>query len=235
MEILENLGKKRDALLSRGVALAADTRDRGVAALDVVRSGALDWHATLEARRAELDADGSRWQRLSDLQLLVLDRFDRVLLAFGERVRAEIQRLSRLELSADAPPVKAKAAKPAAAKTATAKTATATKATAKKATATKATAKKAAKAKAPRKAKPGKTDAKSASKKTPTAKKRAAKKPNGKSLLMPIAGYDSLTAKEVLAELDGLTRSQCETVRDHEALNKKRKTVLKALETRLHS
>ena len=52
---------------------------------------------------------------------------------------------------------------------------------------------------------------------------------------MPIAGYDSLTAKEVLAELDGLTRSQCETVRDHEALNKKRKTVLKALETRLHS
>ncbi len=225
MEILENLGKKRDALLSRGVALAADTRDRGVAALDVVRSGALDWHATLEARRAELDADGSRWQRLSDLQLLVLDRFDRVLLAFGERVRAEIQRLSRLELSADAPPVKAKAAKPAAAKTATAKTATATK----------ATAKKAAKAKAPRKAKPGKTDAKSASKKTPTAKKRAAKKPNGKSLLMPIAGYDSLTAKEVLAELDGLTRSQCETVRDHEALNKKRKTVLKALETRLHS
>ncbi|MEQ8460121.1 MAG: hypothetical protein RLO52_05155 [Sandaracinaceae bacterium] len=223
MEILENLGKKRDALLSRGVALAADTRDRGVAALDVVRSGALDWHATLEARRAELDADGSRWQRLSDLQLLVLDRFDRVLLAFGERVRAEIQRLSRLELSADAPPVKAKPAKPA--KTATAKTATATK----------ATAKKAAKAKAPRKAKPGKTDAKSASKKTPTAKKRAAKKPNGKSLLMPIAGYDSLTAKEVLAELDGLTRSQCETVRDHEALNKKRKTVLKALETRLHS
>ena len=113
MEILENLGKKRDALLSRGVALAADTRDRGVAALDVVRSGALDWHATLEARRAELDADGSRWQRLSDLQLLVLDRFDRVLLAFGERVRAEIQRLSRLELSADAPPVKAKPAKPA--------------------------------------------------------------------------------------------------------------------------
>ncbi|HBQ13656.1 MAG TPA: hypothetical protein DEF51_21805 [Myxococcales bacterium] len=225
MEILENLGKKRDALLSRGVALAADTRDRGVAALDVVRSGALDWHATLEARRAELDADGSRWQRLSDLQLLVLDRFDRVLLAFGERVRAEIQRLSRLELSADAPPVKAKVAKPAAAKTAAARTATATKATAKTATGTKA----------PRKAKAGKTDAKSASKKTPTAKKRAAKKPNGKSLLMPIAGYDSLTAKEVLAELDGLTRSQCETVRDHEALNKKRKTVLKALETRLHS
>ncbi len=240
MEILENLGKKRDALLSRGVALAADTRDRGVAALDVVRSGALDWHATLEARRAELDADGSRWQRLSDLQLLVLDRFDRVLLAFGERVRAEIQRLSRLELSADAPPVKAKVAKPAAAKTAAARTATATKATAKKATATKATATKATAktatgTKAPRKAKAGKTDAKSASKKTPTAKKRAAKKPNGKSLLMPIAGYDSLTAKEVLAELDGLTRSQCETVRDHEALNKKRKTVLKALETRLHS
>ena len=235
MEILENLGKKRDALLSRGVALAADTRDRGVAALDVVRSGALDWHATLEARRAELDADGSRWQRLSDLQLLVLDRFDRVLLAFGERVRAEIQRLSRLELSADAPPVKAKAAKPVAAKTAAARTATAKKATAKKATATKATAKTATGTKAPRKAKAGKTDAKSASKKTPTAKKRAAKKPNGKSLLMPIAGYDSLTAKEVLAELDGLTRSQCETVRDHEALNKKRKTVLTALETRLHS
>ena len=240
MEILENLGKKRDALLSRGVALAADTRDRGVAALDVVRSGALDWHATLEARRAELDADGSRWQRLSDLQLLVLDRFDRVLLAFGERVRAEIQRLSRLELSADAPPVKAKAAKPVAAKTAAARTATAKKATAKKATATKATATKATAktatgTKAPRKAKAGKTDAKSASKKTPTAKKRAAKKPNGKSLLMPIAGYDSLTAKEVLAELDGLTRSQCETVRDHEALNKKRKTVLTALETRLHS
>ena len=66
MEILENLGKKRDALLSRGVALAADTRDRGVAALDVVRSGALDWHATLEARRAELDADTHRPRVLRD-------------------------------------------------------------------------------------------------------------------------------------------------------------------------
>jgi len=193
MELLETLNKTRDAWISRGTLWAAETRDRGVAALDAVRGGALDWHATLDARRAQVAEADARWSRLQGLQLLVLDRMDRVLLAFGDRVRAEIHRLSRLELSAEASPAAAPTPK-------------------------KKTAK--------QKAAPKKT----AAKKTAA---NGARKRSSTRLLMPIAGYDDLTAKQILAELDGLSRTQCETVHEHESKHKKRKTVLRALETRL--
>ena len=39
MELLETLNKTRDAWISRGALWAAETRDRGVAALDAVRGG----------------------------------------------------------------------------------------------------------------------------------------------------------------------------------------------------
>ncbi|MEC7519919.1 MAG: hypothetical protein VYE22_08640 [Myxococcota bacterium] len=210
MELLETLNKTRDAWISRGTLWAAETRDRGVAALDAVRGGALDWHATLDARRAQVAEADARWSRLQGLQLLVLDRMDRVLLAFGDRVRAEIHRLSRLELSAEASPAAAPTPKKKPAKQKAAAKKTAAKKTAPKKTA--------------------------AAKKKTAAKKAAtngARKRSSTRLLMPIAGYDDLTAKQILAELDGLSRTQCETVREHESKHKKRKTVLRALETRL--
>lgn len=52
---------------------------------------------------------------------------------------------------------------------------------------------------------------------------------------MPITDYDSLTAKQVISELPRLSAGQCTTVYEHEKANKKRKTVLQALENRLSS
>ena len=46
----------------------------------------------------------------------------------------------------------------------------------------------------------------------------------------PIAGYDDLTAKEIVAELDGLSELELELVRAHEADGKARVTVLRAIE-----
>lgn len=43
---------------------------------------------------------------------------------------------------------------------------------------------------------------------------------------LPIAGYDDLTAKEIIGLLDDLTHDQLGRVRTHEAANRNRKTVL---------
>ena len=43
---------------------------------------------------------------------------------------------------------------------------------------------------------------------------------------LPIAGYDDLTAKEIIGLLDDLTHDQLVRVRSHEATNRNRKTVL---------
>ena len=51
--------------------------------------------------------------------------------------------------------------------------------------------------------------------------------------MLPIAGYESLNAKQVLAELPRLTDAQCKVILDHERAHKKRKTILEAVTTRL--
>lgn len=66
------------------------------------------------------------------------------------------------------------------------------------------------------------------------AKKPAARTaPAAKRLVLPIADYDSRTAKDVVSELPRLSDSQCAAVRTYERANKKRKTVLAALDARL--
>lgn len=56
--------------------------------------------------------------------------------------------------------------------------------------------------------------------------------PSPRRLVLPIAGYDELTAKQVLAELEGLTDAQREQVLAYERENKNRKTVVRAIEGR---
>jgi hypothetical protein len=51
----------------------------------------------------------------------------------------------------------------------------------------------------------------------------------------PIAGYDHLTADQVVARLDGLSAAQLTSVRDHERAHRNRKTVLRAIERALAS
>ncbi len=176
-----------DTLKERGSKLAETARDRGLGALDKVRSGTLDWHRTLEARRSELEsAERPRWfAPIGGLQILVIDRMDRVIERFSERVREEIARLQQLELA----------------------TGEATPAAPKK-------------------------SAKTA--KRPKAK--AAPRVNGKAsrrLVMPIAGYDELNVKTIVAEIGRLSEAQCQVVREHEVGHKNRKTVLKAIDARL--
>lgn len=217
--LLQTLRQRRDELVERSVRLATATRERGVQALGKVQSGALDWTATLAARRAEL-GDGPAWYRFVPVQVAVIDRAERALLRFQERVREQIQRLHQLELGASAiaeasPRATAEASEePAAAKA---------KTPVKRATATRA--------KAPR-AKPA---TKATAGRAPASKAPAAKAKPTTRLLMPIADYDSLTVKEVLAELPRLSPAQCKTVRAREAATKKRKTVLTALDARAAS
>jgi hypothetical protein len=204
--LLQTLRQRRDELVERSVRLADMTRERGVDALSKIQSGALDWTATLAARRAEL-GDGPSWFRFVPVQRAVIDRAERALLLFGEQVRAQIQRLHPLELGA--PTVEPAKPKPRRSDAASKKTASA----------------KAAPAKASASTSSGTRKAKSPA---PTAK---AAKPTTR-LLMPIADYDALTVKEVLAELPRLSPAQCKTVRAHEAQTKQRKTVLAALDAR---
>jgi polyhydroxyalkanoate synthesis regulator phasin len=49
----------------------------------------------------------------------------------------------------------------------------------------------------------------------------------------PITGYDDLTAAQIQARLRTLTPAELRKVRDHERRNSKRKTVLKAIESKL--
>jgi len=190
-----------DTMKERSTGLATKTRDVGLDALEKVRAGTVDWHRVLEGRKAEI-ANGNgttpEWLKLGRVQLFVIDRFDRVLEAFGERVREQIRLLSKLELGADVSdeaPAEKKAAKP--------------------------------------KAKRAKAPAKAAKTSRAKAKKKPAAKKGSKKLVMPIAGYDELTAKEVISEVSRLSPAQAETVRAHEAANKNRKTVLAALDAAL--
>ena len=49
----------------------------------------------------------------------------------------------------------------------------------------------------------------------------------------PIPRYDDLTASEVQSRLEGLTSAQLRKVRDHERRHANRKTVLRAIESKL--
>lgn len=191
--LLGTLRQTREQLAARGAKLAQDTRARGLSALGKVRSGATDWRRTVATRKAELGDQPSGWFRFVRLQVTVLDRVDRALALFSDRVKSEMKRLRRLELPRSTQPkTEARAAEPEARVRRATKTARA------------------------------KTNGKAA----PAAPKR---------LVLPIADYESLTAKDILAELPRLSDSQCETIRAHELAHKKRKTILNALSARLAS
>lgn len=50
--------------------------------------------------------------------------------------------------------------------------------------------------------------------------------PPARTARLPIAGYDDLTAKEIIGLLEDLTHDQLERVRAHESANRNRKTVV---------
>lgn len=195
---IETLKEQRAALRERSVRLAGVTRDRGLGVLGKVRDGALDWHATLTARRSEVLEGEPRWPRFRDLEARVLARVDVALLAFGERVRAEIQRLSQLELGASAPAATVDVApKP---------------------------------TPPPRKPKAAKTKPKASAKTGNGRGVAPSPKAASTRFVLPIADYDALTVKEILAELPRLTGAQRQAILEHERANKQRKSLLSALE-----
>jgi hypothetical protein len=61
----------------------------------------------------------------------------------------------------------------------------------------------------------------------------AARRVAGLGAELPIARYDDLTAAEVVAELDGVSRADLRKVREYERANANRKTVLGAVERKL--
>jgi hypothetical protein len=67
-------------------------------------------------------------------------------------------------------------------------------------------------------------------KKQPKKKAAAKKKSTTSGPRLPIAGYDDLTAREIVALLDDLTPAQRARLRDHESSNRNRKTVLAKLD-----
>jgi hypothetical protein len=66
-----------------------------------------------------------------------------------------------------------------------------------------------------------------------SAKAGKARRATGGARSFPIAGYDDLTAAEVVKRLGGLSPADLRRVRDHERRNANRKTVLRAIEQRL--
>ncbi len=64
----------------------------------------------------------------------------------------------------------------------------------------------------------------------PAPKAIKTKKAAPKTPRLPIAGYDDLTAREVIALLDDLTPAQRKRLRTHEVENRNRKTVLAKLD-----
>ena len=157
-----------DTLKSRTTELAAKTRDRGIDVLGKVRDGTLDWHRTLEARRAEIDSTTApKWFQLGGLQIFVINRFDHALNVFSDKIREEIARLQQLELEASGQSAEKPAAEALAAEAAPAKA---------RAKATPPKKRASAKAKAAPKAKPA-LKSKAAPKAAQKAAPKAAPKP----------------------------------------------------------
>ncbi|NNF53519.1 MAG: hypothetical protein HKN03_03650 [Acidimicrobiales bacterium] len=71
---------------------------------------------------------------------------------------------------------------------------------------------------------------KRSSAKATRAKATKAKSSGPAAPRMPIAGYDDLTAREIIALLDDLTPSQRQRVRKHETAHRSRKTILAKLD-----
>jgi hypothetical protein len=57
-----------------------------------------------------------------------------------------------------------------------------------------------------------------------------AKKAREDAEALPIENYDGLSVKEIKKELDGVSDEDLERVREYEKANRKRKTLLEALE-----
>ncbi len=62
------------------------------------------------------------------------------------------------------------------------------------------------------------------------AKKSSARRPAARGPRLPIAGYDQLTAREIVRLLDDLTPAQRTRIRHYETGNRNRKTVLAKLD-----
>jgi (2Fe-2S) ferredoxin len=56
---------------------------------------------------------------------------------------------------------------------------------------------------------------------------------SGSPALLPIEGYDDLSAAQVQERLDGLTRAELSRLRDYEQRNANRKTVLERIDRKL--
>ncbi len=76
----------------------------------------------------------------------------------------------------------------------------------------------------------GKTATASSGKGSAKKKKKAGPKLAAAAPRLPIAGYDDLTAREIIELLGDLTPAQRTRVRDHETANRSRKTVLAKLD-----
>jgi hypothetical protein len=61
-----------------------------------------------------------------------------------------------------------------------------------------------------------------------------ARRATGRGPAFPITSYDDLTAAQVQERLDGLSRADLRTLRDHERRHANRKTVLRAIDQRLN-
>ena len=216
-QIVDRLKEHHGTLVTQGSDWLDKTRAQGADAIERVRTGMFDWQAVLDGRRSSKGAAVSAQNALR-LRLLFLNRVDRILVSFERRVRQEIDRLDAQSTRASEAPLgganeKAAAPSSSAKKATRAKSANGAAQTAKKQT---------AKKQAP------KPNGKKAASPNGTPKVRA--KRGARSFVLPIADYDTLSAKAVLAEIPNLSKTQRKALSEHERSHKGRKTVLAALD-----
>ncbi|MCC6877013.1 MAG: hypothetical protein IT378_22095 [Sandaracinaceae bacterium] len=209
----------REALLAKGAAWMGRARARGVDALGKLQSGAIDWQETLSARRATLTAEP---RRLGSLQIALLERTERWVGRLADRARDSLARLRLPELPgaskpAELEPSRAQPIQPAEAEPVESDAARVKGARPKRPSAKRSSTKSSS-------TKSGKGETKSET-----------KGPSSRRLVLPIAEYETLSARAIVAEGPRLTAAQREVVLEHERANKKRKSVLNALEGRLPS
>ncbi len=208
----------REVLLAKGAAWMGRARARGVDALGKLQSGAIDWQETLSARRATLTAEP---RRLGSLQIALLERTERWVGRLADRARDSLARLRLPELPvaskpAELEPSRAQPIEPEA----------------------EPVESDAARVKGARPKRPSAKRSSTKSSSTKSGKgetKTETKGPSSRRLVLPIAEYETLSAKAIVAEVPRLTAAQRKVVLEHERANKKRKSVLNALEGRLPS
>lgn len=233
--LLQTISSKRDAIVERGTAFADATRKRSSDLIVRVQTSTDTWRQNLLNRLSlEKIEENSVF---SKFRVLVLGRVEDLIEVVGKRTREQLDRINLPDVPALAK-LRELQINP-------------TKKVIKKETKTVVKSKPKAKAKAKAKpkakaAKPQKKVAKAAksvrisksvssAKPAKATKKTKSVKKTTRRLVMPIADYDTMNVRTVLAELEGLSTAQCKTVHAYETNNKARKTVLKAIENRLSS